>query len=108
MGYTRDNLHVLLSFQSENTKQQVKPRPDNDYAVSWIRNYGQGRVFYCSLGHNQGDFANAFLLKHYLAGVQFALGDLKADATPSAKLPADRKMGDAPKWDDKAASLVNK
>jgi hypothetical protein len=26
------------------------------------------------------------LLEHFLAGIQFALGDLKADATPSARL----------------------
>jgi type 1 glutamine amidotransferase len=117
MGYTRDNLHVLLSFNGENTKQwdtgdrplkKNPPRPDNDYAVAWTRNYGEGRVFYCSLGHNRTDFANSVLLKFYLAGIQYSLGDLKADATPSAKLPADRKMGEAPKWDDKASSLVNK
>ena len=116
-GYSRDRVHVLLSFQGENTKQwdtgtrPLKgnpPRTDNDYAVSWTKSYGAGRVFYCSLGHNRTDFANSVLLKHYLAGIQYALGDLKADATPSAQLPADRKMAEAPKWDDKAASLVNK
>jgi hypothetical protein len=26
------------------------------------------------------------VLQHYLDGIQFALGDLQADATPSAKL----------------------
>jgi hypothetical protein len=28
------------------------------------------------------------LLEHYLAGIQYALGDLEADATPSAALDA--------------------
>jgi hypothetical protein len=113
-GFTRDECHVLLSIDQEKTQQWLKglkdkpPRPDNEYPVAWIKDYGKGRVFYCSMGHNSSDFSNSFLLKHYLAGVQFALGDLKADTTPSAKLPTGRKMGEAPMWDDKAASLVNK
>jgi type 1 glutamine amidotransferase len=55
------------------------------YAVSWIANYGKGRVFYCSLGHKEQIFWNPVVLRHYLAGIQFALGDLEADARPAAK-----------------------
>jgi type 1 glutamine amidotransferase len=111
MAFTRENSRVLLSMDPEKVKQYNKdkpPRSDNDYPVSWIKSYGQGRVFYCSMGHNRSDFSNSYMLKYYLAGVQFALGDLKADTTPSAKLPANRKMGEAPMWSDKAASLVGK
>ena len=33
------------------------PEPaDKDYAVSWVRKYGEGRVFYSSLGHVAADF----------------------------------------------------
>jgi sugar phosphate isomerase/epimerase/type 1 glutamine amidotransferase len=52
-------------------------REDNDYAISWIREYGKGRVFYCSLGHNPYVFWDAKILQHFLAGIQYALGDLK-------------------------------
>jgi hypothetical protein len=31
------------------------------------------------------------LLEHYLAGIQFALGDLEADTTPSAVVDAGRR-----------------
>jgi hypothetical protein len=31
------------------------------------------------------------LLEHFLAGIQYALGDLKADSTPSARLGAQKK-----------------
>jgi uncharacterized protein len=51
--------------------------------VSWIRTYGKGRVFYCSLGHREEIFWNPVVLRHYLAGIQFAIGDLPADSTPS-------------------------
>jgi hypothetical protein len=31
------------------------------------------------------------MLAHFLAGIQYALGDLKADATPSARLRAGKQ-----------------
>jgi type 1 glutamine amidotransferase len=90
--YSREKLHVLLSIdvaktdmnQGRDCKECV--RADNDYAISWIRKYGKGRVFYCSLGHNPAALWTPQILEHLLAGIQFALGDLKADATPSAML----------------------
>ena len=58
-------------------------RKDGQYAVSWVSTYGKGRTFYCSLGHRDEIYYNPTILKHYLAGLQYALGDLEADATPS-------------------------
>ena len=58
-------------------------RKDGLYPVSWIATYGKGRTFYCSLGHRDEIFWNPMILKHYLAGIQYALGDLAADATPT-------------------------
>lgn len=59
-------------------------RKDGLYPISWISTYGKGRTFYCSLGHNDHIFQNPMILQHYLAGIQYALGDLEADATPAA------------------------
>jgi hypothetical protein len=61
------------------------PRGDNDYGLSWIKNYGKGRTFYCAFGHHVQVFTNPPVLKHFLAGVQFVLGDLKAEAEPRDK-----------------------
>jgi type 1 glutamine amidotransferase len=60
-------------------------RADDDYAISWIRTYGRGRVFYTSLGHGPAAFMNQKIVGHMLAGVQYALGDLEADATPGTR-----------------------
>ena len=57
-------------------------RKDGFYPISWLSVYGKGRNFYCSLGHNDHIYWNPIVLKHYLAGIQYALGDLQADATP--------------------------
>ena len=61
-------------------------REDSDYALSWIRQYGRGRVFYTVLGHNPTLFANPALVRHMLGALQYILGDLPADATPSNHL----------------------
>jgi type 1 glutamine amidotransferase len=58
--------------------------------VSWIRDWGAGRVFYCALGHREETYWNPVVMQHFLDGIQYTLGDLPADATPSARhvLPA--------------------
>jgi type 1 glutamine amidotransferase len=80
----RDHLHVLLSIDVANTptapRRILKARSeDKDFPVSWLRRHGKGRVFYSSLGHGAPIYSNPALLAHFLAGIQYALGDLKAD-----------------------------
>ena len=87
--YSRDTHRVLLSLdmsQDRNNHVTGSHRSDGDYAISWIECFGEGRVFYCSLGHNKEVYYNKAVLQHYLAGIQWALGDLTVDETPSAKL----------------------
>jgi len=91
--YSREKLRVLLTIDVEKTDMnQGRPCPkpcvraDNDYAVSWIRSYGKGRVFFCILGHNPTLYMTPPLAEYFLAGIQFILGDLEADTTPSARL----------------------
>ncbi|MGB3088169.1 MAG: ThuA domain-containing protein [Phycisphaerae bacterium] len=88
--YSREKLRILLTLDmtDKDTAGRKGGRKDNDYAVAWVRSYGQGRVFYGSLGHNNEIFWNPLILQFYLDGIQFALGDLEADTTPSAKVKA--------------------
>lgn len=76
---------MLLSLDP-NWKQISKgKRKDGVYAISWIDKYESGRIFYCSLGHRNEIYWNPAILEHYLAGFQFVLGDLDADAEPLDK-----------------------
>jgi type 1 glutamine amidotransferase/sugar phosphate isomerase/epimerase len=89
--YSRDKLHVLLSVDTAktpdfNTGRAPFLRQDNDYAVAWIKGYGKGRVFYSTLGHTPQMFMDAKMNEFLLAAMQFILGDLPADTTPSADL----------------------
>ncbi len=95
--YTRDRLRILLAIDTDKTdmseKRYILPerRADNDLAISWIRNYGRGRVFYTSLGHNAHINWNEKVLIHFLDGIQYVLGDLQAPDRPSNQLtPAVR------------------
>ena len=87
--YSRQNLRVLTSIDyakmsAEDKAKEQNPRPDGDYALSWIRREGKGRVFYEAHGHNEKVYANPLLLAHLTAGMQYVLGDLQADDSPSA------------------------
>ena len=84
--YNRKDRRVLVTLDMTKTRDRGK-RKDKDYAVSWVKTHGQGRVFYCSIGHNSHHFWTPEILGHYLAGIQWAIGDLKAETTPNP-LPA--------------------
>jgi len=92
-AYNRAKLRVLVSLDmtDEETKKQGGQNRhwDNDYAVSWIRPYGKGRVFYTSFAHDQRAYLDKAVLMHILDGVQYAIGDLKADDTPAGFSAAD-------------------
>jgi type 1 glutamine amidotransferase len=74
---------MLLALDASKMDVSKGNRKDGQYPVSWVSTYGKGRTFYCSLGHRDEIFYNPVVLKHYLAGLQYVLGDLEADATPT-------------------------
>jgi len=89
--YSREHLRVLITVDPERTRTTPEQktlihRQDGDFAMTWVKSYGRGRVFYCALGHEHELFWNPIVVQHYLDGIQFALGDLKADTMPSARI----------------------
>ena len=89
-SFSRTNVHVLTSIDyakmsDEDKAKESNARSDHDYALSWIRREGNGRIFYEAHGHHERIYAMKPMLEHVLAGIQYALGDLKADDTPSVK-----------------------
>jgi type 1 glutamine amidotransferase/sugar phosphate isomerase/epimerase len=101
--YSRKNVRVLLRIDTDKTDLSTyKPgdsclRADQDYALAWVRRYGKGRVFYSALAHSPHVFEDPKMLRFYLDGAQFVLGDLPASTTPSAFLSpavrAQEKLG---------------
>jgi hypothetical protein len=81
--YSRDKQRVLMSLDMSDEATGKKAGPeDTDIGISWVKSYGKGRLFYCSLGHNNHLTWDPALLGHYLAGIQFALGDFPVDTKP--------------------------
>jgi hypothetical protein len=89
-SFSRDNVHVLTSVDYDKMSdvdkaKEPNQRTDHDYALSYIKREGNGRMFYMAHGHHERNYAVKPLMEHLLAGVQYALGDLKADDSPSTK-----------------------
>lgn len=82
----RDSARILISldYSDEATRTVKDAKPEyKDNPISWVKSVGKGRLFYCSFGHNHPVLWNPMVLEHYLAGVQFALGDYDVDTTPT-------------------------
>ncbi|MHC4620217.1 MAG: HEAT repeat domain-containing protein [Planctomycetota bacterium] len=95
--YSRLKQRVLLSLDmTDSATRNVKGfKPtDADTGISWVKSYGRGRVFYSCLGHNHDVVWNPTVLRHYLDGIQFALGDLPADTTPRSQRSLDELLAD--------------
>lgn len=95
--YSRNRVRVVLSIDTSKTDPNPGGardgcyRDDNDYALAWVRNYGQGRIFYSTIAHNTRVFWDPQMVRFYFAAIQFAFGDLPVPTVPSARLtPAIR------------------
>jgi type 1 glutamine amidotransferase/sugar phosphate isomerase/epimerase len=91
--YSREKQHILLSIDVEKSDRATGgkfcdqcTRPDQDYGLAWIRTFGKGRTYFTPLGHTTIMYTDKRWTQHMLAAVQYILGDLDADATPSARL----------------------
>ncbi len=91
-SFSRKRVHVLTSINYAKMSSEDKAkepaatkRTDGDYALSFIQRVGDGRVFYEAHGHDEKIYYLRPFVAHMLAGIQYALGDLKADDSPSEK-----------------------
>lgn len=79
-NYLQKSVRELLVLnQHPNTKA-----PGN-YGVSWCREFGKGKVFYTSLGHNEYVWEMPEYQKHILGGIEWTLGLKKGSAEPQTK-----------------------
>jgi hypothetical protein len=91
-SFSRKRVHVLTSINYGKMSAEDKAkepastrRTDGDYALSYIQRVGKGRVFYEAHGHDEKIYYSRPFVAHMLAGIQYALGDLQADDSPSEK-----------------------
>ena len=87
--YDRAQLRVLMSLDPATTNMGARwiRRQDNDFALTWVKSHGQGRIFNTSFGHMASLYSNPQMLQFYLDAIQFAAGDLEAPTAPRASRP---------------------
>jgi len=83
--YDATTLRVLMRLDETWPELKAGKRKDGDYPIGWVKMAGKGRVFYSNLGHREATYANPLVLKHFLAGIQFALGDIDGSVVPNPK-----------------------
>jgi hypothetical protein len=82
--YSRDQLRVLMRLDPSKldlTNPHVH-RTDRDFAVTWAKMYGKGRVYYSSLGHLKESWDNPQIQQMFTEAIKWATGLLDADVTP--------------------------
>jgi len=83
-NYSRDKVRVLMRLDTSklNLSNPKVHRTDGDFAVTWAKMYGKGRVYYSTLGHPKENWDNPELQKMYIEAIRWATGLVDADVTP--------------------------
>jgi uncharacterized protein len=93
--FSRDKVRVLMRLDASKL-DLANPRvhrKDRDFAVTWAKAYGKGRVFYSNLGHVAENWDDPRMQKMFVEAVKWATGLVDADLTPRP-LPASRAPAD--------------
>jgi type 1 glutamine amidotransferase len=74
-NWSRASVHVLLSLDvnSVDLSKSGVHRLDKDFATSWCREYGRGRVFYTALGHRPEVWQDERFQRHLIGGLRWAV-----------------------------------
>jgi type 1 glutamine amidotransferase len=86
--FSRSNLRVLMRLDASKldlTNPRVH-RADHDFAVTWVKSYGKGRVYYSTLGHPRDNWDDPLMQQMVTEAIKWAMGLTSADATPRPAL----------------------
>jgi type 1 glutamine amidotransferase len=93
-AWSRDKVNVLLSLDPSkinDTGPRIH-RTDHDFAIAWSKMYGNGRVFYSTLGHTEESWSDPDIRKMYFEAIKWALrlteGSTTSHPRPPASAPA--------------------
>jgi len=83
-----EKVRVLMSLNMAKTeKKEAYHVP-----IAWVKNYGDGKVFYISLGHNEAVWANPKYMESVLGGIKWILNKEDGDATPNPDLSSAQEQ----------------
>lgn len=73
------NVHVLMSLDMAN----CTPKTPYQVPLAWVKEYGEGKIFYTNLGHNPETWINKDFLKSMEGAIRWIRGLEEGDATPN-------------------------
>jgi type 1 glutamine amidotransferase len=87
-NYSRSKVRVLmrLDVSKLDMKNKNVHRTDGDFAVTWAKTYGKGRVYYTTLGHVEENWDKPEFQQMITKAIAWAMGLENADLT-SRPLP---------------------
>ena len=76
VAFSRERVNVLLSINTQLTDLTgLSIAAGGDYPQSWWRDFGEGKVFYTSFGHDSNTWKyNQVFQAHLLGGIRWSLG----------------------------------
>jgi uncharacterized protein len=83
-NFSRDKVRVLMRLDASKL-DLANPRvhrKDRDFAVTWAKMYGKGRVYYSTLGHPVENWDKPEMQTMYVEAIKWAMGLVDADVTP--------------------------
>jgi uncharacterized protein len=83
-NFSRDNVRVLMRMDETKLDMTAKgiKRTDGDFAVTWVKEVGKGRMFYSTFGHTVEAWERPDVQKMWLEAIKWAMGMTDGDATP--------------------------
>ena len=90
-----EKVHVLMSLNME----KCPTKKPYHVPVSWVKEYGNGRVFYTNLGHNEATWQNKQFLESIRGGIRWIRHLEEGDSKPNPDLSAaqeEKAKKDAP------------
>jgi type 1 glutamine amidotransferase len=82
--WSRSKVRVLAHLDPKrlDLSARLVHRTDGDFPVAWAKMYGNGRVFYSTLGHADTAWDNPALQQMYFNALRWTLRLVDGDATP--------------------------
>jgi type 1 glutamine amidotransferase len=85
-----ENVRVLMSLDIARSpftdEVKAKIRPPFHIPIAWCKQYGDGRVFHMSLGHNESVWEDPRYRDSILAGIRWVLGGEPGSAVPNPEV----------------------
>lgn len=82
-----EKVRVLMSLNMA----KCKTKKPYHVPVSWVKQYGEGRVFYTNLGHNTETWTNKQFIDSLQGGIKWVMRLEEGDATPNPEVSSQQE-----------------